>query len=176
MTLTAKNIILCTALTLGLGASSLTFANPVPTGQSTVATGAIEQSEIITTNAPSVKTTRAASWQGKKVALRGRDVVSFHTNAKPLKGSKEIVANWDNTKWRFSSEENRDLFLKDPKRYVPEFGGYCPVALASNNAKIGHVGQYTIRDEKLYLNYNRKTKSAFNKSPDNFLVRAQLNF
>ena len=176
MAMTMKKITLTAAITIGLGAASLAFAQPESQNATAVAPSTVEQSEIITTNAPVVKTARAASWNGKKVALRGRDVVSFHTNDKPLRGSKKFVADWDNTQWRFSSEENRDLFLKDPKKYVPEFGGYCPVSLARNHAKVGHVGQYTIRDEKLYMNYNRSTKSAFNESPDNFLLRAQLNF
>jgi len=86
------------------------------------------------------------------------------------------VVDFDDTKWRFSSAENRDLFLKDLKKYIPEFGGFCLVALADNKAKIGHTDQYTMVDEKLYFNYNKASKRAFNESPDNFLVRAQLNF
>lgn len=122
------------------------------------------------------KTARAASWQGKKLALRGRDVVSFFENDKPQKGSKKYTANWDDTTWRFSSEENRKLFLANPEKYAPQFGGFCPVALADNNAKIGHVNQYSVHEDKLYLNYNRASKKKFSNDPDNFLLRAQLNF
>ena len=172
MTFTIKKITLITALTLGLGATSLAFAQTEVQHRQQI----LEQSEVIQKNAPIVKTARAASWQGQDVALRGRDVVSYHNAIKPLKGSKDIVANWDNTQWRFSSEENRDLFLKDPKKYVPEFGGFCPVALADNNAKIGKSSHYSVIDNKLYLNYNRKSRSSFNESPDNFLWKAQLNF
>lgn len=122
------------------------------------------------------KTPRAASWQGKNLALRGRDVVSFFKNDTPQTGSKKYTANWDNTTWRFSSDKNRKLFLADPEKYAPQFGGFCPVALADNNAKIGHVNQYTVHEEKLYLNYNRRSKNKFSDNPDNFLLRAQLNF
>jgi len=115
-------------------------------------------------------------WQGKDVALSGRDVVSYHTNDAPLEGSKKYAAIWDNSKWQFSSEKNRDLFLQNPEKYVPEFGGLCPVALAENKAKIGHVNQYSIVDEKLYFNFDEQASSQFSKNPDNFLVRAQLNF
>ena len=122
------------------------------------------------------KETRAASWQGKKVAVRGRDVVSYFENEKPLKGSKDIVVEWDKTKWRFASEKNAELFKADPHKYIPEFGGFCPVALADNNAKIGKSTHYTVIDEKLYLNYNRASKQAFQKTPNDFLVKASLNF
>jgi len=123
-----------------------------------------------------VKTAPAASWQGKKVAIRGRDVVSFFENDEPQKGSKEFTANWDNTTWRFASDENRKLFLADPEKYAPQFGGFCPVALADNKAKIGHVNQYSVYNNKLYLNYNKASKKKFSNDPDNFLWRAQLNF
>ena len=176
MELSVKKIILMTALTLSFGATSLAFAQPEQQGQVAITPQAIEEAEIIPINAPFVKTNRAASWQGQEVALSGRDVVSYHNSVKPLRGSKQIVANWDNTQWQFSSEENRDLFLKDPEKYVPEFGGFCPVALAENHAKVGKSSHYTVVDEKLYLNYNRKNRSSFNESPDNFLWRAQLNF
>ena len=176
MALTVKKIILMAAISLSFGVTSLAFAQPKQQGQVAVAPHAIEEAEIIPINAPFVKTGRSASWQGQEVAISGRDVVSYHNAIKPVKGSKQIVANWDNTQWRFSSEENRDLFLKNPERYVPEFGGFCPVALADNHTKVGKSSHYTVVDEKLYLNYNRKTRSSFNESPDNFLWRAQLNF
>lgn len=139
---------------------------------------AVEQivTQAPTINAADEKATRLASWNGQKVAISGRDVVSFHNNEKPLKGKRKYVAEYDNTKWRFASEENRDLFLEDPDKYVPEFGGFCPVALAKNKAKVGHVNQYSFVDDKLYFNYDSASKSAFKNDADNLLLRAQLNF
>jgi len=174
MKLTAKKMTFLAAATLTLCFQTISFAQTTPstavTPQEKIQTDAIE---IVK---PPAKTARKASWQGKKVALKGRDVVSFFENEKPLKGSKQYVVDWDDTKWRFSSEKNRDLFIQDPKKYIPEFGGFCPVALADNNAKIGKSTHYSVINDKLYLNYNRTSKSAFNENPDNFLVRAQLNF
>ncbi|GEM_PF-2524756 len=173
MKLIFKQISVSTLALLTLGSYTFTLAQTAPTPP-TQQNSANSLTPIVT--APDVKTVRKASWQGKKVALKGRDVVSYFENDKPLKGSKKYVADWDNTKWQFSSEKNRDLFLRDPKKYIPEFGGFCPVALADNKAKIGHTGQYAVINEKLYLNYNKSSKSLFTKNPDNFLVRAQLNF
>lgn len=123
-----------------------------------------------------LKTTTAASWQGKRVALRGRDVVSFHQESGPVKGSKDYVAEWDKTKWRFSSEENRTLFLKDPKKYVPGFGGYCPVALAEKKIKVGRESQHTVVDGTLYLNYNKDSLERFRQGPREIISQARLHF
>ena len=139
---------------------------------------AVEQiiTETATVTEKDKESTRLASWNGKRVAIRGKDVVSFHNNEKPLKGKRKYTAEWDNTKWRFASEENRDLFLENPEKYVPEFGGFCPVALADNNAKIGHINHYTLVDDELFLNYDAASKSQFSNDTDNILLRAQLNF
>ena len=117
-----------------------------------------------------------ASWHGKDVALRGRDVVSFHKDTGPLKGSKEFTADWDDTKWYFASEKNRDAFKTDPRKYIPEFGGYCPVALSKGKAKVGRTDQFTRVDEKLYLNYNKQLKRDFTSNPDEYILRAQINW
>lgn len=123
-----------------------------------------------------VEDRRPASWHGKKVALRGRDVVSFREDSGPVKGSKKFMAEWDDTKWYFANEKNRDAFKIDPKKYIPEFGGYCPVALARGEAKIGRTNQFTRVDDKLYLNYNRRNQETFATKPSDYILRAQINW
>lgn len=136
----------------------------------------IPAAEPVTTSTPVSKSVRAAIWQGEDVALKGRDVVSYFKNDKPLDGSEKYTANWDSTTWQFSSDENRQLFLADPEKYAPQFGGFCPVALSKNKFKVGHVNQYHVNDDKLYLNYKKSAQKQFSKEPDNFLLRAELNF
>ena len=116
------------------------------------------------------------SWAGKKVAVRGRDVVSKGSKNSLLKGSKKYAAEWDNTMWYFVNEENRDLFLENPEKYVPQFGGFCPVALAGGHAKIGRTNQFTRIDNKLYLNYNRRSRDNFASKPEDYILRAQVNW
>lgn len=136
-----------------------------------------QSSEIVQTEAVDIaKDQRPASWHGKKVALRGRDVVSFSEGSKPIKGSKKYAAEWDNTKWYFSNEKNRDLFESNPDKYIPEFGGWCPVALSRGEVKVGRTNQFTRVDEKLYLNYNKTAQREFAKDPDTYILRAEVNW
>lgn len=58
------------------------------------------------------------------VAIKGYDTVAYHTEGKALKGSSKISHKWNDAKWYFVSEANRDLFVKDPERYAPQYGGY----------------------------------------------------
>lgn len=118
----------------------------------------------------------APSWRNKKYALRGRDVVSFTQDSGPVKGNKRYVATYDDTKWLFNTKENRDAFELNPKKYVPEFGGYCPVALSHGKVKIGRTNQFTRYDGKLYMNYNKKNRGLFSEDPDSYILRAQATW
>ena len=57
------------------------------------------------------------------VAIRGLDVVSFHTEKRAVKEKKEFSYQWNDAQWYFKSAENRDLFAANPLRYAPQFGG-----------------------------------------------------
>jgi hypothetical protein len=57
------------------------------------------------------------------VAIRGLDVVAFHTEKRAVKGKKEFSYQWNNARWYFKSAENRNLFAADPLRFAPQFDG-----------------------------------------------------
>ena len=58
------------------------------------------------------------------VAIKGYDTVAYHTEGKALKGSSAHLHKWNDAKWYFVSEANRDLFAGNPERYAPQYGGY----------------------------------------------------
>ena len=58
------------------------------------------------------------------VAIKGYDTVAYHTERRAVKGSKKFSHEWNDAKWYFSSAENRDLFVAEPERFAPQYGGY----------------------------------------------------
>lgn len=86
-----------------------------------------------------------------RLMLRGNDPVAYHTVGKPVPGSPQIKADHEGVTYRFVSETHREMFLRDPRRYVPAYGGFCasgaPYALKSN---IG-ASVFKIVDGRLYL-------------------------
>ena len=47
------------------------------------------------------------------------------------------------------------MFTENPKKYVPQYGGYCAYAVAEKNTKMYIDAEaYEIRDDKLYLFYS----------------------
>jgi len=84
----------------------------------------------------------------------GYDVVSYFNHA-PKKGSKEFATTYEGAKFLFSSEKNLAEFKANPKKYVPQYGGYCAYAVGSYSGKVKiNPETYEIKNGKLYLFYN----------------------
>lgn len=84
----------------------------------------------------------------------GYDVVSYF-DMKAVEGSEDFIATYQDVKYKFSSQDNLNTFLKNPKAYTPQYGGYCAYAVAENSKKVDIDPEtYEIRDGKLYLFYN----------------------
>jgi YHS domain-containing protein len=57
-------------------------------------------------------------------AIKGFDPVAYFTMGGPVKGDKRFAYEWNGATWLFSAESNRELFMNDPERYAPQYGGY----------------------------------------------------
>jgi len=161
------------ALTLIGGAPVFAQTETTPAEASAADVVVLEE----TVDAPEIITApRESSWYGKPYAIDGFDVVSYQAGENPLAGSETYTAQYDNTEWRFASAENRDEFLDDPEKYVPEFGGYCPVNLAEGKFKIGSARDFTLVDEKLYFSVNERAEDKFSDDPRGYIAGAKLTF
>lgn len=89
-----------------------------------------------------------------KVAVGGYDPVAYFRVGKPVKGEKRFRTSWKGVAWRFSSAENRDLFLASPEKFAPQYGGYCAWAVSQGYTASGDPLAWTVHGGKLYLNYS----------------------
>ena len=90
----------------------------------------------------------------KGYVAEGYDVVSYFEN-EAVEGKKEFKTTYDNATYKFSSEDNLNTFLNNPKKYIPQYGGYCAYAIAEKSKKVKIDPEtFEIRDGKLYLFYN----------------------
>lgn len=91
----------------------------------------------------------------KGYVAEGYDVVSYFTNKAPLKGNKKYQTTYETAKFKFATEEHLNMFKENPKKYIPQYGGYCAYAVAAKKTKMYiDADAYEIRDGKLYLFYN----------------------
>ena len=93
------------------------------------------------------------TWVGN-LAIEGYDAVAYFTENRAVKGDEDYELEWEDANWRFNSAENLAAFQEDPERYAPQYGGYC--AWAVSNGAIAGIDpkQFSVVDDKLYLNYN----------------------
>jgi YHS domain-containing protein len=85
----------------------------------------------------------------------GYDLVSYFTKEKPVQGKKKFQATFDGAKFKFSTAKNLALFKVNPKKYIPQYGGYCAYAVAVKKTKMYIDAEaYELREGKLYLFYN----------------------
>ncbi len=116
------------------------------------------------------------SYQPNGIAIRGYDTVAYFTEGKPVEGSDEITTEWQGATWKFSSQEHLDLFTTDPQKYAPQYGGYCAYGVAQNNLVKIEPDQWTIHDDKLYLNYNAKLNKEWKMDIPGFIKTADELF
>lgn len=114
------------------------------------------------------------------IAVQGYDVMCYFINNKAIKGSKEFQGNWNGALYYFSSSSNRDLFFKDPKRFEPQYGGWCAYAMGANNEKVEIDPEtFKIKDGKLYLFYHKwgnNTLNKWNVDETNLKMKADKNW
>jgi len=114
-----------------------------------------------------------------KGAIKGADVVAYYSlqpGQPAVKGRDEFTYEWQNTVWKFSSEENRQAFIANPERYAPQYGGYCAFAVGHNFTTDIRPDSWTIIDDKLYLNHNGISQRKFHKDLAKSIDRADGNW
>ena len=116
----------------------------------------------------------------KGVAIRGYDPVAYFTQNKAIKGNNQFATLADGITYNFSSAANKDLFIKDYKKYEPQYGGWCAYAMGATNEKVEIDPEtFKIVNGKLYLFYHtwvNNTLNKWNKDETNLKAKADKNW
>jgi len=115
-----------------------------------------------------------------KVALQGYDPVAYFTQKKAVKGKSSITSSFEGVTYYFSSQANKEAFVKKPESYEPQYGGWCAFAMGDYGEKVEiNPETFKIVDGKLYVFYNaylnNKLKS-WNKDEVNLKKKADANW
>lgn len=115
-------------------------------------------------------------YQVQGVALGGSDPVAYFLVGEPRQGSPAFSADYDGAAWHFLSAEHRDLFVADPARYAPQYGGWCAFAAAKNAKAPTDPAAWRIVGDKLYLNYSIEVQRRWLTDPAGFIAAADANW
>src|SRR5690348_11004193 len=72
-----------------------------------------------------------------RLSISGYDPVAYFTDGKAVPGKSEFEYLWHRLRWRFASSEHRELFVKDPDRYAPQYDGYCALGVRADAVQAG---------------------------------------
>ncbi len=89
----------------------------------------------------------------KGIAINGYDPVSYFTDH-PVAGNPNLSVTYGDATYYFATAENKAQFETDPEHYIPQYGGFCAVAVSEGKLVPVDPETYKITDDKLYLFYN----------------------
>lgn len=110
------------------------------------------------------------------VAIDGYDPVSYFTDPEPQPGKPDYEYDWGGVPWYFENPGNRDVFMRNPQIYAPQFGGHCVTSLSRGYLSDGKPRLYLVRALKLYFFYSTANRDAFQLSPEATLMGAAENW
>ena len=86
-----------------------------------------------------------------RVMLKGADVVAYFTQNRYVQGQAQIKSVYQDVTFRFASADNKMLFDRDPKKYQPEYGGYCANGITYGIPWGGDADRFKMVGGKLYI-------------------------
>ena len=110
------------------------------------------------------------------IAIRGYDTVAYFTQSMPVEGNEKFTTQWSDATWKFSTQEHLDLFIAEPEKYAPQYGGYCAYGVAQESLVKIEPEEWSILDGKLYLNYNSKLNREWRKDTAGYIKTADELF
>jgi YHS domain-containing protein len=114
-----------------------------------------------------------------KFGIHGYDPVSYLTDNKAIEGIKSSSSTYDGVTYLFSSESNKEKFIKNPLQYLPAYGGWCAYAMADGDKVDIDPKTFKIIGGKTYLFYNGlwgNTLEKWNKSETKLKMNADTNW
>ena len=113
--------------------------------------------------------------QSPSVSLRGYDPVAYFTEGRPVEGSADINYDFDDARYLFSSQKNRERFAATPDRYTPQYSGLCATGMALGAKAVADPTVWKIVDGKLYVFSSPHAREKFEQDPS-LLAKSQQNW
>lgn len=110
------------------------------------------------------------------VAVNGYDVVSYHSEKRPLRGNGHFVSEHDTVTYLFANQQNKERFDSDPEKYVPAYGGFCAFGVSVGKKFYGDPEVWRIVDGKLYLNLDNRIQADWLKDIPGRIKTADANW
>jgi YHS domain-containing protein len=111
------------------------------------------------------------------VAIMGYDPVAYFTENQAVKGSEKFSYDWLGTPWHFANNQHREMFMNEPVKYAPQYGGYCAGEVVGGSTTVNVDPEaFKIIDGKLYLIYDKGNAAKFANDAEDLVPKADANW
>lgn len=111
-----------------------------------------------------------------KPAIGGYDVVSYHQESGPVRGSGFHAVTHDGASFLFANEENKAAFEQNPEKYVPAYNGYCAFGASLGKKFHSNPEVYKVVDGVVYLNINGDIQKKWEGALEDNIEKADKNW
>jgi hypothetical protein len=118
----------------------------------------------------------ASDVDAPRLGLKGYDPVAYFTTGRPTLGKEDLEFTWDEVRYRFASDEHREMFRGDPDRYVPQFAGSCAMGMSKGVKVEANPENWMISDGRLFVFYASDGPSRFEADAKTLTVSADNNW
>jgi YHS domain-containing protein len=142
----------------------------------TIVASALIVTSFFAFNSTQAQTTRNVAVYNLQagVGLKGYDPVSYFPEGggQPLVGQQNLKLDYMGVSYVFARAQNLDLFVQNPDKYEPTYGGWCAYAMASGTQVDIQPTIYTIHGNKIHFFVAKRAKQNFDADLEGYEVRA----
>ncbi len=109
-----------------------------------------------------------------KPQIFGYSPVAYQEQNKAVKGDPNFHAVFHRQMYHFGSESDRQLFIKSPEQYAPQYAGYCAMSLAKGSRYYADPNFFAVVNHKTYLFLNQEMKDSFMLNPAMAVAAADI--
>ena len=111
------------------------------------------------------------------LALQGYDVVSYFSKQYPkedlpLKGSVSYTSVYEGKRYLFVSSAHKNAFEVEPKKYLPQYDGWCAYGVAVERKIVANPRVWKIVDGKLYINLSKRVANTWEEDIPGYIKKA----
>ena len=97
---------------------------------------------------------KANNIDDSKIALQGYSPVSYLELGLAQRGSKQHKSTYEGISYYFTSAEQKAIFEKDPRKYMPQYGGFCAFGIYAGAKFRIDPNKFIVDNGKYYLFLN----------------------
>lgn len=112
-----------------------------------------------------------AAMQASAPKADGYDLVSYF-DGQPRYGSAKWAVEHAGNMYHFADAANRETFLTDPERYLPQYEGLCAFAMSRGKKVRGDPRSYRVVEGRLFFNLNASIHKQWERDTTGNILRA----